>query len=438
MQGDGTDLVISYDALRCQWEELCNTLSSVQRSDLIAFMKYFRIEANQPSLGETKQFLVDLIAETFGCNESIAWDLFSKLLLGLTEWTTTERKSREVKLEDVYSVLSIEPDLDDSQHRLIPPCPFFESRKTFCDTLVNQIRSTNNKVVFISGNPGSGKTTVISFIQSEYNLFSLRYHTFRPISPEQRFYNTDPGMCTQENLWGTLLSQLRKKLKGHLAEYKVPVSNKLISIDTLRGEVMRLLGIVAQDAVKSGERIYICIDGIDHAARANTDISFLDSLPTPEELPEGICFIIVGQPIALYQEQYPLWLSTRTDIEKTDMPILNVGDIEQLIIARANQFEDSAGDLAKLIFEKTEGNNLSAVFAVEEIRSLHTLEEAVAHYQQSGICGNIQQYYDKIWGYMKNDLSKRYSFHYLPRKYCCMSASFNEWHSEYTNSCSSI
>lgn len=405
VQGDSTDLVISDEALRCQWEELCNTLSSVQRADLIAFIKHFRIEANQPRLSDMRQSLVDLIAQTFECNESIAWDLFAKLLVGLTDWTTTERKNREVKLEDVYSVLSIEPDLDDSQHRLIPPYPFFESRRSFCETLVNQIKATKNKVVFVSGNPGSGKTSVISFIQSEYNLFSLRYHTFRPISPEQRFYNTDPGMCTQENLWGTLLSQLRKKLKGHLAEYKVPVSNKLISIDTLRGEVMRLLGILAQDAVRSGERIYICIDGIDHAARANTNVSFLDSLPTPEELPEGVCFIIVGQPIALYQEQYPLWLSTRTDIEKADMPILNVGDIEQLIMARANQFEDSAGDLAKLIFEKTEGNNLSAVFAVEEIRSLHTLGEAVAHYQQSGICGNIQQYYDKIWGYMKNYLS---------------------------------
>ena len=63
-QNGCTDFVISDDALRCQWEELCNTLSSVQRSDLIAFMKYFRIEANQPSLGDMKQSLVDLIAQT--------------------------------------------------------------------------------------------------------------------------------------------------------------------------------------------------------------------------------------------------------------------------------------------------------------------------------------------------------------------------------------
>ena len=400
-----TDFDISDNALRCQWEEFRNTLHSVGIKDLIAFIRCFRIEANQPSLSDMKQSLVDLIAHTFGCNEGVALDLFAKLLFGLTEWTTTGRKNREVKLEDVYSVLSIEPDIDDSQHRLAHPYPFFESRRSFCATLTEQIKATKNKVVFISGNPGSGKTSVISFIQSEYNLFLLRFHTFKPISPEQRFYNTDPGMCTQENLWGTFLTQLRKKLKGHLAEHRVPVSNKLISIDKLRGEVMRLLGILSQNAVGTGERIYICIDGIDHAARANADVSFLDSLPTPEEIPEGVCFIIVGQPVAMYQDQYPMWLSTNTDIERVDMPLLNVGDIEQLIISRAEQFKDCAADLAKLIHQKTEGNNLSAVFAVEEIRSRHTLEEAVARYQQSGICGNIQQYYDKIWGHMKSELS---------------------------------
>ena len=404
-QKDCSDFTFSDDALRCQWEELRNTLSSVETEDLVDFIKCFRIEANQPSLSNMKQSLVDLIARTFGCNDGVALTLFANLLVGLTDWTTTERKNREVRVEDVYSVLSIEPDLDDSQHRLIPPYPFFESRKSFCETLVNQIRATRNKIVFISGNPGSGKTSIISFIQSEYNLFSLRYHTFRPISPEQRFYNTDPGMCTQENLWGTLLSQLRNRLRGSLAEYEVPVSNKLISIDKLRGEVIRLLRILAQNAISTGEKIYICIDGIDHAARANTDVSFLDSLPTPEELPEGVCFIIVGQPTTMYEEQYPTWLSTHTNIDHIDIPLLDMRDIEQLIISRAKQFEDSAADLAKLIYKKTEGNNLSAVFAVEEIRPLHTLEEAVAYYQRSGICGNIQQYYEKIWGYMKNELS---------------------------------
>lgn len=405
-QEESGSFVISDDALRYQWEELCSTLSAVERTELMAFIKHFRIEGNQPSLGAMKQSLIDLIAQTFSCNDGEALDLFGKLLVGLTEWTTTERKNRVVVLEDVYSVLSIEADIDDSQHRLAHPFPFFESRRSFCETLVDQIKTTNNKVVFISGNPGSGKTSVVSFIQSEYNLFSLRYHTFRPISPEQRFYNTDPGMCTPKNLWGTLLTQLRKKLKGHLAEYDVPVSNNLIAVHELRTQVLRLLRILAQAAVESDNRIYICIDGIDHAARANTDVSFLGSLPTPEEIPEGVCFIIVGQPTTMYQDQYPLWLSTSKVIERVDMPLLNIYDIKQLILSRTEQFIDAADELANLIYQKTEGNNLSAVFAVEEIRSAHSLEQAVTKLQESGICGNIQQYYNNIWTHMKHDLAK--------------------------------
>lgn len=41
VQEDSTDIVISDEALRCRWEELCNTLSSVQRADLIALIKHF-------------------------------------------------------------------------------------------------------------------------------------------------------------------------------------------------------------------------------------------------------------------------------------------------------------------------------------------------------------------------------------------------------------
>lgn len=404
-QIDKDDLIIEDKDLCYQWKELCTSLANVDAKELRNFLRDFHIEGNQPSLREMKQTLLNMLGQTFSCNDGVASELFSKLLLGLTEWTTTGRQCREVTIEDVYSVLGIEGDKDDSQHRLTHPYPFFESRKTFCEKIVSQIQTTTNKVVFISGDPGSGKTSIVSYIQSEYDLFFLRYHTFRPISLEQRFYNTDPGMCTAENLWGTLLIQLRNKLKGRLAKHNVPVSNKLVTVDQLRGHVMRLLGVLAQESVESGEKINICIDGIDHAARSNISPSFLESLPSPEEIPDGVCFIIVGQPTTLYRDQYPIWLSTDTGIERINMPRLGVTDIIQLIVARTNQFNSVATNLAELIYQKTEGNNLSAVFAVEEIRSVLGLEEAVAKIQNSGISGDIQQYYNHIWMHMKKELS---------------------------------
>ena len=266
---------------------MCGVLSAVDPNDLISFLKVFQIKGNERSLEEMKRSLLTALCETFSCEEGIALELFGRLLIGLSEWTTTGRKSREVTIEDVYSVLTIGEDMDESQHRLAHPHPFFDSRRTFCKSLIKRIEETPQKVVFLSGNPGSGKTSTISFLQSEYSLFFLRYHTFRPISPEQHFYNADPGVCTAENLWGTLLTQLRKRLKGCLAEHHVPVSNKLLSVVEMRSHVMRLLGILGKAAIDAGKKEYICIDGIDHAARANVPVTFLTSLPLPNEIPDG-------------------------------------------------------------------------------------------------------------------------------------------------------
>lgn len=402
----GTSLAFSDNALECQWNELCSVLSEIDPNDLISFLRVFQVQGNERSLEEMKRSLLSALCDIFSCEPSVSLELFGRLLVGLTEWTTTDRKSREVAVEDVYSVLAIGEDVDESQHRLAYPYPFFESRCSFCNALVKRMAETTQKVVFLSGEPGSGKTSTISFLQSEYNLFLLRYHTFRPISPEQHFYNADPGVCTAENLWGTLLIQLRKRLKGRLVELHVPVSNKLLSVEEMRSQVMRLLVVLGQESMAAGKKEYICIDGIDHAARANIPVTFLMSLPLPSEIPDGICFVLAGQPATMYQDQYPQWLSTGTEIECISMPKLGNSDIKQLILARAEQFSETAEELANVIFQKTEGNNLSTVFAVEEIKLLGTLEDAVAKLQQSYIGGDIQQYYSHIWAHMKAELSK--------------------------------
>lgn len=219
-----------------------------------------------------------------------------------------------------------------------------------------------------------------------------------------RGYNADTGMCSSENLWGTFLIQLREKLKGKLAEYEVPISNKLLRVEELRSHVCRLLGKLAAETVHQNSRIYVCIDGIDHAARANNVVSFLSSLPLPTEIPDGVCFVIVGQPICLYQAQYPAWLSDEEIVEYLDVPKLCVDDIEQLVKCKLPQFNEIVDGLAKFIYERTEGNNLSAVFAIEEIKGTGSLEEAIEKLNTSQITADIQQYYHHIWNYMKTKI----------------------------------
>lgn len=403
---DYSNIDIKEPALLHQWEEFCSALK-IEKTDVpeaAVFLKQLTIQANQLDLSESERELLSALSSLFSCSEDLAKELLGKLVFALREWTTTRRKDAKITREEVYSVLGTESDINESQHRLAPPFPFFKSRQTFCGIIEKKLKETNKKVVLLSGDPGSGKTSIISYLQSTTDLFLLRYHTFRPISPEQRFYNADTGMCSSENLWGTLLIQLRQKLNGKLAEYEVPISNKLLTVEEMRSHVCRLLGRIAEEAVDQNSHIYVCIDGIDHAARANNEVSFLSSLLLPSEIPDGVCFVIVGQPIRLYQAQYPAWLSDGEMVEYLDMPKLCREDIGQLIICKLPQFREVVDGLSMLIYERTEGNNLSAVFAIEEIKGAISPEEAIERLNASRITADIQQYYHHIWTYMKTEI----------------------------------
>ena len=393
------------DDLAYQWNELRDVLDDSDVSQMLTFLEVFRVEANQPDLKTLHQELQGELASLFSCSLELAQDLFDKLISGLKIWTTTQRgENYKVMVEDVYSLLSIQAEYNESLHRLAPPYPFFESRQEFCHTIEQRINNSDKKVLFLSGNPGSGKTSIVSYLQTSQKTFTLRYHTFRPISPEQHFYDLDSGLCSAENLWGTLLHQLRKIFQGRLAYNSVPINNKLLSTGEIRGHVLRLLAILAQDTVETEKRICVCIDGIDHAARAASDISFLSSLPIPDEIPEGVCFLVVGQPPELYQNQYPHWLTYGLDVERIDMPLLSIEDIQQLVLDEASQFKDASDNIAALVHHYTEGNNLSAIFAVKEIRDAASVEEVLKILQEKEICADIQQYYAHIWAHAKKEL----------------------------------
>jgi hypothetical protein len=88
------------------------------------------------------------------------------------------------------------------------------------------------------------------------------------------------------------------------------------------------------------------------------------------------------------------------------MPKLRVDDIKQLITNRAPQFIGELEGIANLVFQHTQGNNLSTVFAVEELRGIASYEAVITHIQQSGICADIHQYYQHIWNFVKQELAQ--------------------------------
>lgn len=392
-----TTLDIDDKNLEMQWKEFCQGIK-LSEDKIIKFVNVFETKNVQESLEQKHLFLNSLIMDTLDCNNTLADIILNKLIAKLAIWTTTERNTDKVTIEDVYTALGFQETIDINQHRLFPPEPFFNSRKAFCEETRNKMLACKKPYIFFSGNPGSGKTSVLSFLQRNYSLFDLRFHTFKPISPEQHFYNYDEGMCSPENLWGTLLIELRNNFIGKLHENKIPLINDICSLEEMRNHVIRLLDVLHKEKSKD---IFVCIDGIDHAARTSNITSFLGTLPKPDEVPNGVHFVLGGQPVSLYKEFYPNWIEEDTVVEKIDMPNLNKDDVEDLIKQHC-KVTDNLSRIASMIFEKTSGNNLSVVYAVESIKSITESSEVVHKIISQNISYDITEYYDYIWKYAKD------------------------------------
>jgi hypothetical protein len=281
----------------------------------------------------------------------------------------------------------------------VPPYPFFTSRKQIIEDIEEFCVNPIKPVLFLSGKPGAGKTSIVSKLVNKVNSkVDFRFHAFRPIQPNDDIIPDDYGRTvTQHALWGDILKQIRKVFAGELYKYQVPISSSFLSSNELHEQVVRLLKSYSE---KIGRKVIVAVDGIDHAARASTDgvSTFLQSLIAPDKVPDEIAFIIVGQPVEMYQN-YPIWLKNESElIERFEVPNLGLDDIRLLLETKMTAFESINKDaLVQLIFSKTNGNTLSVVYACEEARRFAKYEDFEAHLDNRQLGSDLDKYYENIW-----------------------------------------
>ncbi|UOG55062.1 hypothetical protein [Leptospira noguchii] len=206
--------------------------------------------------------------------------------------------------------------------------------------------------------------------------------------------------CDALSLWGDLLIQLRSYFKGKLAIFSVPIRNDFIeSVDELRNEVIRLSIELSKIL---GKRIVICVDGIDHAARSGQSVgrNYLSTLIPPEQIPEEIIFIISGQSPVAY-DQYPSWLSNSHDkVKRIDVPNITKNEISQLVDPK---FAGNENWIANEIYQITNGNTLSVLYAIETIKRNKSASEAIVELNNNRLRDGLSSYYEAIW---KNTIEK--------------------------------
>lgn len=399
----------------CAWKEWCKGLEVLSNDrEKLEFLKLLTIKGNHPGLKELTTQVTKKIAATFGVSTEKATSLFSQLDHALREWGTTNRGKKElINREDVYEVLSMSSKNLIGEHMLRPPEPFFLSRKLLLEDLSTDLRTGTNPVIFLSGLPGQGKTSVVSSLANQRDpVIDLRYHAFKPITPQTERFSSDAGITTKaEVLWGDLLTEIRSFFfKGRLAKFNIPVRNDFLTLEELISQVLRLANVLGEER---GRPTVIAIDGIDHAARAGVDqYSFLDTLIPPDEVPEHVKFLIVGQPAESY-EKYPSWLKEQRapGVSHWKVEGIQQEDIAQLVATEISPMHvDDFEATVRLISDVSQGNTLATIFAIEEAKGVTSIEELQEILEKRRLTDGVSIYYNKIWSAAVAKLEEKYPF----------------------------
>lgn len=390
------------------WKEWTSCFADATESDVLNFHRALTIRAKEDDLDQLEDRIRASLSSTFGISNEKAAPLFDALVRALRTWTTGHPG---VTVEALCTALTIPPDNRELAQAPPPPTPFFPTRIPAGSQLETDLQSsTERPVVFLTGEPGSGKTSLISWLANRrtegafQGIIDIRFFCFEPIRPGQPVIDPDSSRVTPQELWFSLLAQMRRGLEGRLHELSVPLRNNFLDWTEARKHVLRLADILGRER---GRRFVISIDGIDHAARASQvrplQISqFFASLPTPDELNDtSIRLLIAGQPPEHYLEQYPLWLqSGHPNVRRIDLPRLEIDDVQTLLANSPTKLQPQQfADAARLIHHLSNGNTLAIVFGVAESEVTENLTILSARLEERRLANGLEAYYDSIWSH---------------------------------------
>jgi hypothetical protein len=388
------------------WKEWLAQLTPGTAAQRFRFLQSFEVRSNQEDLPALEQSVLTALSNTFQIPTARALPLFHALDHALRRWTTTHEC---VTAEDAWSAMALDGEVELEHRAPPPPSPFFPSRNTALGEIETALETTSGSpIIFLCAEPGAGKTSLVSQLANRrttdalQGLVGLRYFAFRPITPDSPLIPPDADHFVRpDRLWFSLLSQLRRGLRGKLRDYQVPLRNDLLTWPEARAHVLRIAERLGREM---GRSFVIAIDGIDHAARAMRydgaqAKDFFASLPSPEEVDgKPVRLLLGGQPPEAYPE-YPVWLRTKNPrVQSLGIGRLGAGDI--LVLLRDSKSPipaEQEADAVRFIEAATHGNTLAVVFAVAEARTCNTVEELQARLTDRHLGEGLQKYYSSIW-----------------------------------------
>lgn len=400
-----SELIFDDSDLDAQWHEFADS-TNLGESDVVPFLSNLTIKTGTPSLRDKEIELTGRLKdEICAGSEELASRVFTLLAAELRRWTTAAGDNA-VTAEIVREcICGLNRNPMEAPIEVPVPTPVFPSREHACSLLCDKLESSDSKVVFLQGRPGSGKTRLVSCLCERMTPRPFRFYAFKPLDVDDFSYSPDAGIVSPRELWSTLLNQLRDASELSGEKPRIPIINELCSDDKLRSEVLRLAGLLS---TRRGSRTILAIDGIDHAARAKEKLTFLRHLPSPTSIPDGVLILVSGQPANLYSS-YPQWLKgEHAGVEVVSLPNIDADDVSALLAERTGFSGHDSLVLSNEIINITNGNTLSVMYAVNAVADEMDRDRAVDKLRSLGLSENVEEYYESIWQKADDEIQRHH------------------------------
>lgn len=390
------------------WGEWKSQLASGSDQEQIEFLRALKIRVDQDDLDGLSDRVCEKLAATFGVSPQRTNPVFDSLHRALKKWTTGYAA---VTVEELCAQLALEAEPSQLALAPPPPAPFFPSRVPVAAELESDLNKEDAEpVFFVTAEPGAGKTSLLSWLSNRKTdrpftgIVGIRFFCFEPIRPESPFVAPDDSRVQAQDLWFSLLTQLREGFRRgrRLHELQIPIRNEFLTWPEARKHVLRIASRLGKEC---GKHFVILIDGIDHAARSAQTTpaqaaEFFSSLPGPDELKgKSIRLLVAGQPSDLYSNHYPVWLQGQHSfVRHIKLPKLHYDDLQTLYRERPGKLPLNLQDnVTRLIETFAKGNTLASVFAVAEAWEAESLEALAQRLMDRHLADGLSEYYQSIW-----------------------------------------
>jgi len=375
------------DTVNPQWQPVIDTLfgaAGLHGSEMAEFIAHFEIQLAEEdpdfdlSTGYRQRNrdlrdLSRLILETLA-------SLYSNVTL------TKADILRRLHWEDRFQVTF--------NHELFVDPAIYQRMGTTMVDLTSMVDRHRGGYIFLTGPPGTGKSSLVTEWARESKEQVIRYYAFDFTDPGSADNYASRGEAS--SLFFDLVFQISKRL---------PLQQDTVlyrDVDFLQRVFANQLTGLGDQYKATGKRSFIVIDGLDHIPREYHGVqrSLLHDLPAPDRVPEGVYIILGSQTYELENLARPVIACWKNGDRTVKISGLSKEETFQLVDKSDVGFQVELREKERL-FVVSEGHPLLLAYLLNKSRTDGNLDFLQDEMPPSG---NIVDYYRRIWLMIEPDV----------------------------------